>query len=221
MGIQIPNECLSGVDQFPTNIDRERKLFEVGIPASCILQPLNAELDRFEAENEKSTDFQRIRVDVEAFLREGGILVNGSANGQFRELLFKNPITGKKHYTPWFSATGVGAMELDVSLVDETIKVKLAKLNVSGNPGKWYEELVKYAFGYLFKDKAIAKINEAFSKINGVKVQQLFFNLKGAEKARSRLQELGLTSEKLDELLGLVKVNVRLSPDYFWLSVQL
>lgn len=221
MGIQIPDECLSRVDQFPTNIDQERKLFEVGIPAFCILQPLNAELDRFEAENEKSTAFQRIRVDVEAFLKEGGIIVNGKANGQFRELIFKNPITGKHHYTPWVSITGVGAAELDISVVDETIKVNLTKLNVSGNPGKWYEDLLEYAFEYLFKDKLVTKINQALSTINGVKLQQLFFQLKGAEKAQARLQDLGITPEKLDELLGVVKVNARLSVDYLWLSVQL
>ncbi len=221
MGIQIPDECLSRVDQFPTNIDQERKLFEVGIPASCILQPLNAELDRFEAENEKSTDFQRIRVDVEVFLKEGGVLANGNANGQFRELLFTNPITGRNHYTPWISITGVGSAELDVSIVDETIRVNLTKLNVSGNPGKWYEELLEYAFEYLFRDRLVAKLNEALSEINGAKIQQLFFKLKGAEKAKARVQELGLTPEKLDELLGLVRVNLRVSPDYLWLSIQL
>ena len=57
MGIQIPNDCLSAIDQFPTNIDQEQRLFEVGIPASCLLRPLNAELDRLEAKNEKGTNF--------------------------------------------------------------------------------------------------------------------------------------------------------------------
>lgn len=75
MGIQIPNDCLSAIDQFPTNIDQAQRLFEVGIPASCLLRPLNAELDRLEAENEKGTKFQRIRLDVEAFFRNGGIFL--------------------------------------------------------------------------------------------------------------------------------------------------
>lgn len=221
MGIQIPDDCLAGVDQFSTNIDQVRKVFEVGIPASCILRPLNAELDRFEAENEKSTKFQRIGLDVEAFLKDGGVFLKASANGQFREKIGENPFTGKEYFTPWVSITVIGTGDLDTSMVDETIKLSLARLDVSGNPGKWYEDLVRYAFDELLRDKLITKLNDTLSTINGVKIQQLFFQLKGAEKARMRLQELGLTPEKLDELLGLVKVDVRISPDFLWLSIQL
>ena len=220
MGIQIPDDCLSGVDQFPTNIDQERKVFEVGIPASCILRPLNAELDRLETENEKDTKFQRIRLDVEAFLKDGGIFLKASANGQFREKIGDNPFTGKEYFSPWISITGVGTADLAASVVDETIGVNLTRLDVSGNPGKWYEDLFKYAFDELLKDKVVAKINDALSTINDVKLQQLFFNLKGAEKARARLGEFGLTPEKIEELLGLVKANARITPDYLWLSIQ-
>jgi hypothetical protein len=115
----------------------------------------------------------------------------------------------------------VGSAELEATVVDETIKVNLTKLNVSGESGKWYKELVKYAFEYLFKTKLIAKINDTLSKIDGAKIQQLFFALKVDEKLRERSQELGLTSEKVDELLELIEVHARVSSDRLWLSVHL
>ncbi|MEC4814854.1 MAG: hypothetical protein SAK29_16470 [Scytonema sp. PMC 1069.18] len=221
VGIQLPDEYLDEIEQFPINVDLPRKVFEVGIPAPYILKPLNAELDKFEAENEKNTDLQRIRVNLEAFMREGGFRIDGKANGQFREIFIVNPINGKKHYTPWISMTAVGLAELDASVADETISVSLTKLKVSGESGKWYKKLVKYAFEYLFKNKLVAQINEALSQINGAKIQQLFFEIKGDEKLRQYSQELGLTQEKVDELLELVEVNARVSPDYLWLYVQL
>ncbi|MDM9380827.1 hypothetical protein QUB80_08940 [Chlorogloeopsis sp. ULAP01] len=221
-GIQLTEEYLSQIDdQFPINVDLENKLFEIGIPAIQILQPLNAELDKFAAEHQKNTDLQRIKLNLEAFLREGGFLINGKAHGKFRETFIVNPITRKKHHTPWMSIAAVGIAELDATVIDETINVNLTKLKVSGDSGKWYKELVKYAFEYLFKTKLVAKINDTLSKIDGAKVQQLFFQLKGNEKVRAKTQKLGLTPEKLDELLELVEVNARISPDYLWLYVQL
>ncbi|BAZ68991.1 MAG: hypothetical protein KME28_17640 [Pelatocladus maniniholoensis HA4357-MV3] len=220
IGIQIPDEYLSS-DQFPINVDLARKVFEVGIPAAYVLEPLNAELDKFEAENEKNTQLQRIRLKLEAFLKPGGFLVNGIARGQFRESFVLNPISRKKHYTPWVSITAVGLAELDATVVDETICVNLTKLNISGEEDQWYKKLVKYAFEFLFKTKLVAKINDALSQINGVKIQQLFFQVKGDEKLRKRAQELGLSPSRLDELLELVEVNARVSPDYLWLYVQL
>ncbi|MFQ4141152.1 HMA2 domain-containing protein [Chlorogloeopsis sp. ULAP02] len=220
--IQVTDEYLSQIDdQFPINVDLENKLFEIGIPALQILQPLNVELKKFAAEHEKNTDLQRIQLDLEAFLREGGFLINGKAHGKFRETFIVNPITRRKHHTPWMSIAAVGIAELDATVVDETINVNLTKLKVSGDSGKWYKELVKYAFEYLFKTKLVAKINDALSKIDGAKVQQIFFQLKGNEKVRAKTQKLGLTPEKLDELLELVEVNARVSPDYLWLYVQL
>jgi hypothetical protein len=47
------------------------------------------------------------------------------------------------------------------------------------------------------------------------------FGIDIGHKAKTRLQELGITSEKLDEILGLVKVNARITPDFLWLSIQL
>ncbi|MBE9168326.1 hypothetical protein IQ238_12660 [Pleurocapsales cyanobacterium LEGE 06147] len=219
--IETSEEYLSQSDRFPIDVDLEQKLFEVGIPASYILQPLNAELEKFEAENEKNTESQRIKVNLEAFLREGGFSIEGRANGWFREIFFINPFTGKKHYTPWIPITAVGTAELEATVVDETINVNLIKLSVSGESGKWYKELVKYAFEYLFKTKLIAKINETLSKFDGAKIQQLFYDLKVDEKLRERSQELGLTSEKVDELLELVEVHARISSDRLWLSVHL
>jgi hypothetical protein len=219
--IETPQEHLSESEQFPINVDLERKLFEVGIPASYILKPLNAELKKFETENEKNTESQRIQVELEAFLREGGFLLYGRANGCFRKIWSLNPFTGKKHYTPWISITAVGTAELEATVVNETIQVDLSNLNVSGESGKWYQELVKYAFDYLFKTKLIAKINETLSKIEGAKIQQLVSELKVNEKLRNRSQELGLTSEKVDELLELVEVNARVSSEHLWLMVHL
>jgi hypothetical protein len=66
-----------------------------------------------------------------------------------------------------------------------------------------------------------SRITESLSKIEGVKIQQLFSELKVNEKLRNRSQELGLTPEKVDELLELVEVNARVSSDRLWLSVHL
>ncbi|WP_315789150.1 HMA2 domain-containing protein [Fischerella sp. JS2] len=218
--IQIPDSYLSS-DQFPINVDLARKVFEVGIPAAYVLKPLNAELELFEAENEKNTQLQRIRLKLEAFLKSGGFLVYGKAYAQLRQSFVLNPISRKKHYTPWVSITAVGLAELDASVVDETICVNLSKLNISAVEDQWYKKLVLYAFEFFFKTKLVAKINDALSQINGVKIQQLFFEIKGDEKLRKRAQELGLSQARLDELLELVSVNARVSPDYLWLYVQL
>ncbi|MDJ0591845.1 MAG: hypothetical protein QNJ72_17930 [Pleurocapsa sp. MO_226.B13] len=220
-GIETPAENLSEIDRFPINVDLEQKRFEVGIPASYILQPLNVELKKFAAEHEKNTESERIEVELEAFLREGGFLLYGRANGCFRDILSINPWTGKKHYTPWLAITAVGTAELEATVVDETIHVNLTKLSVAGESGKWYQELVKYAFDYLFKTKLIERINYTLSKIKGAKIQQLFLELKVDEKLRNRSQELGLTPKKVDELLELVEVNARVSSDRLWLSVCL
>ncbi|AUB34982.1 Cation transport ATPase [Nostoc flagelliforme CCNUN1] len=221
LGIQMPEESLAEIDQFPFNVDLARKVFEIGIPAPYILQSLNAKLNKFEAENEKNTDLQQIKVNLEAFFEEGGFLIKGKANGQFRVTLIMNPITNKKYYSPWISITAVGLAELDVKVVDEIINVSLSKLSVSGASGKWYKKLVKYAFEYILKSQVIDTINDALSKINGVKIQQLFLNLKGDEKLHKSTQELGLTAEKIDELLELAEVNARVSSDHLWLYVQL
>ncbi len=219
--IETSEENLTESDRFPINVDLEQKRFEVGIPAAYILEPLNAELEKFEAENEKNTESQRIKLELEAFLREGGFLIEGRANGWFRKIWLINPFTGKKYYTPWISITAVGTAELEATVVNERIGVNLTKLSVSGESGRWYKELVKYAFEYLFKTKLVAKINETLSRINGAKIQQLFFDLKLDEKLRERSQEMGLTSEKVDELLELVEVDARVSSDRLWLAVHL
>ena len=219
--IETPAENLSEIEGFPIHVDLEQELFEVGIPASYILQPLNVELKKFAAEHEKNTESERIKVELEAFLREGGFLLYGRANGCFRDILSINPWTGKKHYTPWLAITAVGTAELEATVVDETIHVNLTKLSVAGESGKWYQELVKYAFDYLFKTKLIERINYTLSKIKGAKIQQLFLELKVDEKLRNRSQELGLTPKKVDELLELVEVNARVSSDRLWLSVCL
>jgi hypothetical protein len=219
--IETDKEDLSKIDQFPINIDVKQKLFEVGIPASYILQPLNAELKKFETEHEKKTDLQQIKVNIEAFFREAGFLIYGRATGRFRDQIFTNPFTSKKYYTPWITITAVGTAELKTTVVDETIHVELDNLNISGEPGKWYKKLVEYAFDYLFKTKLIAKINNLLSTIKDAKIQQLFFKLKIDEKLRKHSHLFDLTSEKVDELLELVKVNARVSRDFLWLSVHL
>lgn len=219
--IETAKEDLSKIDQFPINIDVEQKLFEIGIPASYILQPLNTELKKFETEHEKKTDLQQIKVHLEAFFREAGFLIYGRATGRFRDKIFTNPFTSKKYYTPWITITAVGAAELKATVVDETIHVELDNLNVSGEPGKWYKKLVEYAFDYLFKTKLIAKINDLLSTIEDAQIQQLFFKLKVDDKLRKYSHLFDLTSEKVDELLKLVKVNARVSRDFLWLSLHL
>lgn len=220
-GIQIPEECLTQIDQFPVNIDQQQEVFEIGIPAFGILQPLNTELNKFAQENEKNTALQIISIDVEASFIEGGLLLDGKAKGKFREYLFMNPLTRKKYYTPWFSISAVGVAELDAMVVDETIHVDLTQLKITGKRGKWYKKLVEYVFKHFFKAKLVTKINEFLSNINGAKIQELFFQIKGDERLRTNSQELGLTSEKLDALLSLVQVNARVAADYLWLSVEL
>lgn len=219
--IETPQENLSQIEQFSIHVDLEQRLFEVGIPASYILEPLNAELKKLEAEQQKNTETERLKVELEVLLREGGFLLYGRANGYLRRIFFINPLIGKKYYTPWISMTAVGTAELEATVVDETINLNLTKLSVYGESGKWYTRLVKYAFNYLFKTKLIAKINDTLSKIEGAKIQQLFLKLKADEKLRERTQELGFTPEKVDELLELVEVNARVSSDRLWLSVHL
>ena len=220
-GIETLKEDLSQIERFPIHVDLEQKLFEVGIPPSYTLQPLNAQLKKFEAEQEKNTESRPIKLKLEVLFREGGLLLYGRANGCFRQIFLINPFTGKKHYTPWISITAVGTAELEATVVDETINVNLTKLTVFGESGQWYQELVKYAFDYLFKTKLIGKINDTLSKIEGAKIQHLFSELKVDEKLRAHSQELGLTPEKVDELLELVEVNARVSSDRSWLSVHL
>ncbi|WP_013324543.1 HMA2 domain-containing protein [Gloeothece verrucosa] len=220
-GLQIPPECLSNIDQFPINIDQQGEIFEIGIPAFCFLQPLNTELKKIADENEKKSELQIINLDLEPSFQEGGLLINGTAKGKFRQYLFINPFTGKKYYTPWISLTAVGIAALSTSVIDETLKVQLTELKITGQRGKWYKKLVEFGFEHFFKAQLVSKINEFLAEINGAKIQQLFFQIKGDERLRANHQALGLNAEKIDALLSLVQVNARIAPDYLWLSVQL
>lgn len=220
LGISLPEGYIFDFSQIPFEIDPQRKVVQIGVPAIILLQVLNAELDKFELENEKNTDVEQIHLELELVSMEDGLLLQGRAKGRFRKRLFSNPLTKHKHYTPWVSLSAVGQAELTASVVDEALQFEMKELTVSGDPGEWHEELVKYAFEYLFKDKLVAKINQAVSNYNGAKLQNLFFQSQNGRDFLTKAQKVGLTRDRIDALLALFEMNARLTADYLWLSIQ-
>lgn len=220
LGIPLPEGYVFDFSQIPFEIDQQRKVVQIGMPVILLLQVLNAELDKFELENEKNTDVEQIHLDLDLTSVENGLLLQGKAKGQFRKRLFSNPLTKRKHYTPWVSLSAVGQAELIASVVDEALQFEMRELTVSGDPGEWHEELVKYAFEYLFKDKLVGKINQALSNYNGAKLQNLFFQSQDGKNFLTKAQKIGLTRDRIDALLALFEINARLTDDYLWLSIQ-
>ncbi len=220
LGLPILEGYVFDLSQLAIKVEQERKMVHIGFPVVFLLSVLQAELDKFTVENEKTTEEERIHLDLNISSVEDGLLLQGNAIGQFRKRLFTTPLTQQELYTPWVELLAIGQAELITHIVDGTLQVEMKGLEVTGDPGEWQEALIEHAFEYLFKDKVVAKINQVLADYNGKKLQNLFFQSQIGQNLLAKTEKIGLTRDGIDTLLGFFAINARLTTDRLWFSIQ-
>ncbi|MEG5058188.1 hypothetical protein QUB60_09035 [Microcoleus sp. A2-C5] len=98
--------------------------------------------------------------------------VSGILQVEHRELLVKNPITGKKHYSPWISVSGRVTQLFGIQVKNnQTIVSNIGAPKIEGLEARWYAELISLAGRYVGPSLA-PKLTKELSNFNGLNVRQ-------------------------------------------------
>jgi hypothetical protein len=189
---------------FPITIDLSNAQIHGLVPAEVVLREIRPEVDKYDGYKIKDTKFNRWRVndiDLEGII-PGGVRVRVSINLKHRELLFKNPITGKRHYGPWVSVTLNGTADFAVSIKQNTVDVDYRSHNIKGQ--KWYSEIIEVLANDLFKSHVAKMIDKGISPFDGVSIASFL-------KQGQVLDSGGITIP-LDTLLNNVSASANLVP---------
>ena len=135
----------------------------------------------------KDTDFNRFTLKgTDCTVVGDKLQVSGVLQVEHRELIARNPITGKKHYSPWVSASGRVTQLFGVQLRNnETVVRNIGSPKIEGLEARWYAELVSLVGGYV--GPALApKVTNELRKFNGLDIRQ-FAIAKGSPLIASKL----------------------------------
>ena len=121
----------------------------------------------------KDTDFNRITLKgTDCDIVGDKLQVSGVIQVEHRELLAKNPITGKKHYSPWVSASGRVTQLFGIQVKNnQTVVSNIGDPKIAGLDGRWYAEIVSLAGGYV-GPKLTPRVTQELSRFNGLDIRQ-------------------------------------------------
>lgn len=125
----------------------------------------------------KDTDFNRITLKrTRADIVGDKLRVSGDVQFEHRELIVRNPITGKRHYSPWVSVSGKVTQLFGIQIRDnKTVVRNIGAPKLEGLEGRWYALIVSEV-GLYVGPRIAPKITQALSNFNGLDVRQFAIN---------------------------------------------
>lgn len=192
--------------ELPTNIDLAGKKASIGIPESFVASALTACLDENLGGQVKRSKFQKIDLDFENIdFISGGISIIAQVRGRFRELLYRNPLTNREHFTPWLDVSGQFRGDFNASLVNETLN-----LNFKGADFKFdgpLREIGDFVVS-LFKDdpKIRSLMQNELNNFNGLNIMQLFKKL-APGNIKEQLKLSGLSDDDIRKIFDQVQLD--------------
>lgn len=121
----------------------------------------------------KDTAFNRITLKgTDCTVVGDKLKVSGVLQVEHRELIARNPLTGKRHYTPWVSVSGRVIQLFDVQVRNnQTVVRNIGSPKIEGLEARWYAELVSLAGRYV-GPSLTPKVTEQLSQFNGLNIRQ-------------------------------------------------
>lgn len=122
----------------------------------------------------KDTDFNRVTLKgTDCKIVGDKLQISGIVQGEHRELIARNPFTGKKHYTPWVSASGRVTQLFGIQVVDnKTVVRNIGSPKLEGLDARWYAEAVSLV-GKFVGPAITPKITKELSNFNGLDIRGL------------------------------------------------
>ncbi len=157
----------------------------------------------------KDTNFNRFTLKgTDCKIVGDKLQVSGVIQIEHRELIAKNPITGKKHYSPWISASGRLTQLFGIQVQNnKTVVRNIGDPKLEGLEGRWYAELVSLAGKYVGPGLT-PKVTQELSKFNGLDIRQ-FAIVNGTPLIASKLGiNEGLVRTALEKNIGPINAGI-------------
>jgi hypothetical protein len=140
--------------------------------------------------------------------------VSGVIQVEHRELIAKNPITGKKHYSPWVSASGRVTQLFGIQVRDnKTIVRNIGDPKLEELEARWYAELVNLAGKYV-GPKITPRVTDELRKFNGLDIRQ-FAIVNGTPLIASKLGiNEELVRQALEQNIGPINAGINGQSDF-------
>lgn len=140
----------------------------------------------------KDTDFNRFTLKgTDCTIVGDKLKVSGVIQVEHRELIARNPITRKKHYSPWVSASGRVTQLFGIQVRNnQTVVKNIGDPKIEGLEGRWYAELVSLAGKYV-GPQITPRVTQELSKFNGLDIRQFAIN----SSTPSIASKLGINEE--------------------------
>ena len=135
----------------------------------------------------KDTEFNRFTLKgTDCKVVGDKLQVSGVLQVEHRELIARNPITRRKHYTPWVSASGRVTQLFGVQVRNnQTVVRNIGNPKIEGLEARWYAELVSLAGSYVGPQLA-PKVTEQLRRFNGLDIRGFTID-KGSRLIASKL----------------------------------
>lgn len=162
----------------------------------------------------KDTKFNRYTLkDTQAKMKGDLLEIGGVIRVEHRELIAKNPFTGKEHFSPWVSVSGRITQDFGVQIKNnETVVHAKGNPRIEGLQARWYAELVSLAGKFVSPSLAPA-IRDQLKAVNGLDVRRYAIT----SSASGIASKLGLPENQvvsvLDKYVGTINGNISSSGD--------
>jgi hypothetical protein len=147
----------------------------------------------------KDTSFNRITLkNTKCTIVGGNLKVSGDVQVEHRELIAKNPFTGKKHYSPWVSASGRVTQLFNIQVKNNrTVVENIGDPKLEGLESRWYADVVSVV-GSRIGPKITPRVTEALSSFNGLDIRQFAI----ANSSSLIASKLGIKDDIVKSALG-------------------
>lgn len=167
-----PKAVAANFQNFIPRLDLQGNVAQLFIPKNVIEAALRQAL-KVNEQRLKDTDFNRFTLKgTDCTVVGDKLQVSGVLQVEHRELIAKNPITGKKYYSPWVSASGRVTQLFGVQVRNnQTAVSNIGNPKIEGLEARWYAELVSLVGKYV--GPALApKVTNELRKFNGLDIRQ-------------------------------------------------
>lgn len=140
--------------------------------------------------------------------------ISGVIQVEHREVIAKNPITGKIHYSPWVSASGKVTQLLGIQVRNnKTATYVRGDTKIEGLEARWYAELVSLA-GKFVGTGITPIVTQELSRFNGLDIRQFaIVNATPLIASKLGISE-GLVRTALDKNIGPINAGINGQSDF-------
>jgi hypothetical protein len=163
----------------------------------------------------KDTEFNRITLkNTNCKIVGRNLKVSGNIQVEHRELIAKNPFTGKKHYSPWVSVSGKVTQLFNVAVQNnKTVVNNVGDPKLEGLESRWYADVVSGVGPYI-GPKITPKVTEALSKFNKLDIRQ-YAIVNGSPLIASKLGiRDNVVRSALDKNIGPINAVINNNSDF-------